>query len=175
MRLSDRAPARNDLHRPYLRCTTQCACRKCGAHNIIRIIIRFQLTLNMRHHVHHMAVSLNHHIVGNIHRSGFSDPPYVITTQVYKHHMLSLLFLISQQLPLKLFISFTRLTSRPRAGNRPKLYTRTCETHHYFRRRTDKRLLTSLQEEGVWRRVQKPERPVQLNGRNNLFGGETLA
>ena len=125
--------------------------------------------------MHHVAVTLNNHVVGHLHTSRFGNSANIIASQIHQHHMLGFLLLITEELIRQHSIFLLGGTTRPRARNRTDLNTTAGQAHHDLWRRPHERLASQLQKEGIRRGIQEPQRTIKLHRWNIRLSREPLA
>src|SRR5262249_17873816 len=118
---------------------------------------------DVRHDVHHVTVSLNHHLLGDFDAPEFRNSPEIVAAQIDQHHMLSALFWIGNQLARELIVFGCIFSAAISSGNWPQLGDAVAHTQMYFGRASkDREIRIESQTKHVGRRVTEPERAIKI-------------
>ncbi len=83
--------------------------------------------------MHHVAVTLNDHEVGDLHTAVFADAADVVAGEVHEHHVLGAFFGVGEQIFFVGQILGGRGAARARAGDGADLYLAFLAAHVNFR------------------------------------------
>ena len=115
-----------------------------------------------------MRVALGLHEALDPHRAGHADAREVVAAEVDQHRVLGAVLLRREQ---RRGISFPR---RDRARDRVELGAAARAFDHGLGRAAHERDLPELQQKEIRRRVDAPQRPVELDGRRRRRAGRAL-
>ncbi|MNP37327.1 hypothetical protein D3C76_1307690 [compost metagenome] len=150
----DRLQLVDDLHRADLRRARQGAGRQNRAQCIHRRQAFTQLPGDVGHDVHHIGVSLDHHLLGQPHAPRRRHPADVVAAQVDQHQVLGDFFLVRQQVIFQSPVGFFVRTARACSGNRSHRDQVVFDPHQHLGRTADHMEVTEVEEVHVRRRVE---------------------
>ena len=81
----------DDLHGPDFRRATDGAGGKCGPQHIIGTVRGIELARDVRHDVHHVAVTLHDHEIVHADLTMFGDAAHVVAREIHEHEVLGAL------------------------------------------------------------------------------------
>ena len=159
---------RDDLHRAHLRRARDGAGREGRAQQLERRDPVAQLPDDLRDEMRHVRVALGLHEALDPHRPRHADAGEVVAPEVDEHRVLGAVLLRREQGRRVAF------AGRDRPGDRVQLGAAAGALDDRLRRAAHERDVAELQEEEVRRRVDAPQRPVELDGRRRGRAGRAL-
>src|SRR5690606_7984098 len=117
-------------------CTAERAGREGGTQYVERAETVLQAPFDIRDDMHHVRVTLHHHLVGERDRTGFGNTANIVASQVDQHQVLGDFLRVSQQLFLKSLVFLGRMATATGAGNRAYRHRTLLDASEDFRRRT---------------------------------------
>ena len=121
-----------------------------------------QLAGDVRGDVHHVAVTLDHHHVGQLDGAVLGDAADVVAAQIDQHHVLGPFLGIGQQFLGQPAVFLLVGAARARAGQRADGHLAVDHATHDLRRTADQRHARRPQEEHERAGVHDPQRAVDL-------------
>ena len=112
--------------------------------------------------MHHVAVSLDGHHVADLHRAHFRNTTDIVAMQIDQHDVLGPLFGISQQLGLQCPVLLRGCPAAPCTGQRTAGHLAIRHATKDLRARTNQRAGGALQIKHERRRVDDPQRPIDV-------------
>ena len=155
----------DDLHGPDLRGPRDGAGREASAKRVEGRLVGEELPGDVARDVHDMAVALDRHHVGELHRTDLGDAADVVATEVDEHDVLGPLLRVGEQTLGEGPVLFRGGAARTRPGERAHRHRAVDEAHHDLRRAADERRGGGAEEEHERARVHHPQRPVELDRR----------
>ena len=151
----------NDFHRPNLGGAGDGARREGGLQDIQRIQPVLQFAFDVGHNMHHMRITLDDHVFGELDGTHLGDAAAVVATEVKQLRMFGALFLIGQQLSRQCGILFRRGAAFAGAGDRPDGNAIAFQSHENFRRSADDMKVFEIEVEHVGRGVQAAQGAIE--------------
>ena len=164
----------DDLHRANLRRAGQRAGRERRDERVEPVAVLGELALDARHEMHHVRVALERHELRHADAADLGDAADVVAAEVDEHDVLGALLLVPPQLLGQPLILVGRRAAAARAGNRMRLDVPAFDAHEHLRRGADDGLLAHADEEHVRRRVDVPQRAVDVERRRGRRRVEAL-
>ena len=115
--------------------------------------------------MHHIGITLDHHLLGEFDATGASHSTDVVTAQVDQHQVLGDFLGIGQQVLFQGQVSLLVGTTRAGAGNRAHGDQAIFQAHQHLRRAADHVEVAEVEEVHIRRRVDATQRAVQINRR----------
>ena len=158
----------DDLHRAHLRRARDGAGRKARAQQLERRDALAQLADHLRDEMRHVRVALRLHEALDAHRARHADAREVVAAEVDEHRVLRSVLLRREQ---RLRVA---LSGRDRPRDRVQLGAASFALDDGLRRAADEREIPELEQEEIRRRVDAPQRAVELDGRGRRRAGRAL-
>ena len=157
---------RDQLHRAHLRSAADRARGEARPEHLERRHPVAQLADDLRDEVRDVGEPLDLHVAGHVDGARLADAGEVVAAEVDEHHVLGAILLGGEQ---PLGVALGRLG---RAGDRAEAGAAVLAGHEPLGRRADERDPVELEQEQVRRRVDTPQRPVDVErgGRGGPFG-----
>ena len=112
--------------------------------------------------MHDVGVPLDDHQLGDAHSAGLADATEIVAAEVHQHDVLGALLLVGQQVTLVLVVLFLRLAARLGPGYGAGGNYAVVNADELLRRGPDDVKVVELEVVHVWRGVNCPQRPVDL-------------
>src|SRR5690554_3093163 len=155
----------DDFHGADLRRATQGAGGQGRAQHIQAAGALFQATGDVGDNVHHVGIALDDHLVGELHGAGFRYSAGVVAAQVDQHQVLGDFFRVGQQFVFQRLVFGLGSAALAGAGDGAHGDFFIFHPGQDFRRGTNNVEVAQVEEVHVRRRVQYPQRTVQVQGR----------
>ena len=114
--------------------------------------------------MHHVAVSLDVHQLGDLDGAGLGDTPEIVAPEIHQHHVLRALLRVGEQLGLERVVLLTARATAAGTGDGARVQRPARPTHQHLRRGAAERLAVELEVEHVWGGVQQSQRAVDEIG-----------
>ncbi|MNH23697.1 hypothetical protein D3C79_836060 [compost metagenome] len=150
----DRFQLVDNLHRADLGRTRQGASRQNRPQCIHRRQAFTQLAGNVGNNVHHVGVTLDHHLLGQAHTAGRRHTADIVAAQIDQHQVLGNFLVVRQQVVFQRTIGLFGRTTRAGTGNRAHGDQVVLDTYQHFGRAADHMEVTEVEEVHVRRRVE---------------------
>ena len=115
--------------------------------------------------MHDVRVALGDHEIGQAHGVEFADAADVVAGEVDEHDVLGAFLRIGEQFRREPVVLLGRLAARTRARDGADLHLALLAADMQFRRRADERHAAELEDEHVGRRIDQPQRAVEIDRR----------
>ncbi len=124
--------------------------------------------------MHHVGIALDHHLLGQLHRTDFRNAPGVVTPEVDQHQVLGNFLVVAEQVLFQRQISLFGRATRASAGDRAHGNQIVFDAHQHFRRTAHHVEVTEVEEIHVRRRVEATQRAIQIDRRSLEVDGHAL-
>ena len=165
----------DDLHGPHLRGSRDGPRGQSGAKRVEGCLSRPQSATHIRRDVHHVAVPLDFHQVGKVHRAVFGHSPDIVAGQVDQHHMLGPLLGVGEQLLFEPLVFFLGRAAAAGPRERPHRDLPFLDPHHDLGRSPHQLNAGGLEQEHERAGVDDPQRPIDVDGPRRSFQLQPLA
>ncbi len=131
-----------------------------------------QLPFDLRHDVHHVAVTLDDHQVLHLHAAEIAHAPDVVAREVHEHDVFGAFLRVGEQFLFQRGVFLRRLAAAARAGDGANLNLVVLAAHVNFRRRADERKAVQFEQEHVGRRIDRARGAVNVQRRRLRLDAE---
>ena len=124
--------------------------------------------------MHDVGIALNRHERLDLDTARRGGAPEVVPSEIDQHQMLGFLLFVAEQFIRKCHILRRSLSAFPGSRDRAQRRTPVFQFDHRFRRGPYESQLVRLQEKGVGRGIDEPQRTVKLKRRRTCRSGKFL-